>query len=621
MVSKDTTQAMMRKPLPTPTHPLSLLPGRTRGSRPPWNFFLHGVISWFLLLCCLLFGGCYNQVDLTRPNVWEADDRRPIPEPEEETEGQWFIWDGAHKMIFYRVGELFNLGRSFRTLGTWVGLADPMEAGNVNGFDEVPNSTWFTNRQAISPLSQDELGRGPTTGNPPDPNGQWTVISAKESLGSTPGFVIRDSKGDVYLIKFDSPLNPEMTTASEMITPRFLHAAGYNVPEHYLVRVLPDQIIVDPKARVRGKYRKRRTMTAEDIQAILERVPHRPDGTIRAVASKFLPGIPKGPFLYEGKRPDDSNDRIRHENRRELRGLGVIAAFLNHTDTKAANALDMYDPETRYITHYLIDFSSTLGADNADPQLFRYGNEYFLDFATVGRSTVSLGAYVKPWEVPLPMAYPSVGYFNAEYFDPSRWRPTFPNPAFLRMTLRDAYWATKIVTAFSDEDIETIVHTGQFTDPRAERYVSSILKKRRDKLGTYYFNLINPLDHFVLHTDSSGGQTLSFDNLALKYGYAPTQEATYRYSIRRHVSWGHDSLLLTEMTTDTTQISLDRAFLQYWRERTPSATQTDAHPSSIYITIHTSYDGGEHWSTGVNTYLRFNVESKNFEIAAIQRET
>ena len=63
-----------------------------------------------------------------------------------------------------------------------------------------------------------------------------------------------------------------------------------------------------------------------------------------------------------------------------------MAAFLNHTDTKAANALDMYDPQARYVTHYLIDFSSTLGADNADPQLPRFGNEYFLDFATIGRS-------------------------------------------------------------------------------------------------------------------------------------------------------------------------------------------------------------------------------------------
>ena len=577
--------------------------------------------SWAIVLTLPLLGGCYNQIDFSRSNMWEADDRRPISEPEEEMEGQWFIWDGTHKMIFYPVGQLFNLGRSFRTVGTWVGLADPMEAGNINAFDEVPNSTWFTNRQFFSPLSQEHLRRGPTTGQPPDPEGEWTVISAKESLGSTPGFVIRDQKQDVYLVKFDSLLNPEMTTASEMISPRFLYAAGYNVPEHYLVTFDPDKFVVDPTAKIRGKYRRRRPMTEDDVKAILDRVPHRPDGTFRAVASKFLPGIPKGPFLYEGKRPDDPNDHIRHENRRELRGLGVIAAFLNHTDTKAANALDMYDPENQYLTHYLLDFSSTLGADNADPQLPRYGNEYFLDFGTIGRSWISMGAYVKPWEVPLPMDFPSVGYFNARYFDPSRWRPTFPNPAFLRMTLRDAYWGTKIVTSFTDQDIDTIVHMGQYSDPRAKHYVASVLKKRRDKIGMYYFNLINPLDRFVLETTQTGRQALLFENLALMRGYAPTPETTYRYTIRRHVPWGHDSWLREDSYVLAPRVILDSEFLQVWRERTPSAQMRGAEPSIVYITIHTSYDEGKTWSKGVEVYLQFNGTAKKFEIAGIQRET
>jgi hypothetical protein len=289
-------------------------------------------------------------------------------------------------MIFYRVGQFLNVGRSFRAIGTWVGLTDPLEAQNINAFDEVPDSTWFTNRHHVNRLSQDTLARGATKEQgAPDMTGPWEAISGKESLGSTPGFVIRDRKNDLYLLKFDPPLHPEMTTASEVISSRFLHAAGYNVPEHYLVEVDPSRITIGEKATFRGRYHVPRPLTQDDIRAILERVPHQPDGTLRAMASKFLPGVPKGPFLYAGQRSDDPHDRIRHENRRELRGFRVMAAFLNHTDTKAANALDMYDPQARYVTHYLIDFSSTLGADNADPQLPRFGNEYFLDFATIGR--------------------------------------------------------------------------------------------------------------------------------------------------------------------------------------------------------------------------------------------
>ena len=580
-----------------------------------WAIIILGLVA--IGVC----GGCYNQVDLSRPVVWEVHDRRPIAEPEEETEGQWFIWDGAEKMLFYRLGEILNLGRSLRTVGTWVGLADPREAGNVNAMDEVPNSSWFTNRHFFSPLTQEELARGSTTGRGPDPEGVWTAISGKESLGSTPGFVIRDQKQDVYLIKFDPPLNPEMTTASEMITPRFLHAAGYHVPEHYLVTIHPNKFAVDPKAKIRGKYRKKRPMTMEDVEAILNRVPHRPDGTIRAVASKFLPGIPKGPFIYEGKRPDDPNDTIRHENRRELRGLRVLAAFLNHTDTKAANALDMYDPEKKYLTHYLIDFSSTLGADNADPQLPRYGNEHFLDFGAVGLSTIALGAYVKSWEVPLEVAHPAIGYFEAVRFDPERWRPTFPNPAFYQMTLRDAYWGAKIVTSFTDRDIDSIVRTAEYTDPRVERYVAGVLKARRDKIGAYYFNVINPLDRFTVEDAPAGSQTLRFDNLAMERGYAPAGEAMYRYTLHRHVPWGFDTLLLPESRVNQPAIPFPRPLVEAWVEQIEPEHRNGADRLRGYVTIETSYNGGEDWSEAIDVYLQLNAESHKLTVLGIQRET
>jgi hypothetical protein len=341
------------------------------------------------------------------------------------------------------------------------------------------------------------------------------------------------------------------------------------------------------------------------------------------MASKFLAGVPKGPFLYERKRPDDPNDRIRHENRRELRGFRVLAAFLNHTDTKAANALDMFDPKTRHLTHYLIDFSSTLGADNADPQFPHFGNEYFLDFGTVGLSWIALGGYVKPWETPLKMDYPAVGYFESLYFDPARWRPTYPNPAFLRMTLRDAYWGAKIVTSFTDEDIETIVRMGGYTDPRAERYVADVLKARRDKIGRHYFNLINPLDRFTIATD--GEPALSFENLAISRGYAPVSDAHYRYSIstyepKRFASWINRPVI-PETVVQSPKIPLDQSFLPALAEQVREARRIGGETPVVAVRIQTSYDAGAQWSKGVVVYLRERSGTGQWSMIGLDRES
>ncbi len=56
--------------------------------------------------------------------------------------------------------------------------------------------------------------------------------------------------------------------------------------------------------------------------------------------ARLLAGKILGPFLYDGTRPDDPNDVVPHQHRRELRALRVFGAWTNLTDLKAGNTLD-----------------------------------------------------------------------------------------------------------------------------------------------------------------------------------------------------------------------------------------------------------------------------------------
>ncbi len=112
--------------------------------------------------------------------------------------------------------------------------APPM---NVNTLDEVPDSTWFTNRLGRRPVSIADSSRARTAARGRRA-GPWTIVSGKTE-GVQPGLTVRDAAGAVYFVKFDPPSNPEMATGAEIVATKFLHAAGYHVPENYLATIRP----------------------------------------------------------------------------------------------------------------------------------------------------------------------------------------------------------------------------------------------------------------------------------------------------------------------------------------------------------------------------------------------
>jgi hypothetical protein len=458
------------------------------------------------------------------PPAWAAADRGDIPQPEPRDPP--LMRDQFEENISRPLGRLVNPVRVARHIGGVFGTEIAHSAGDVNDLDEALNSTWFTNRIGLYALTPEEVARGPARTDGPDRSATWQVVRAK-TQGVTPGFNVKDGRGDVYVIKFDPPCCPGGPSAAGVITGRLLYAAGYNVPEDFVVTFRRGDVKVGDGVKYTDRDGRTRTMTEADLDTLLASVVAEPDGSYRVLASRFLSGKPIGPFDWKGRRKADPFDRVKHENRRELRGLRMICAWLGHFDMKQHNTLDMWidDGSHRYVKHYLIDFASTLGMGAAGP--YEMANmEYGADIAASFGRLFALGLHQDEWRrVSRPAGLPEIGYFDVEHFDPMEWKATQPNAAFANLTERDGYWAAKVISAFRDDQIEAAVAEGKYHDPEAARYMARTLAARRDRIARYWFDRVPPLDFFTWQDGE-----IRFHDLGAERGIYPG--TTPRYRIR-----------------------------------------------------------------------------------------
>jgi hypothetical protein len=361
--------------------------------------------------------------------------------------------------------------------------ANPREAENVDDQDQVRlPSTWWQPRIGFRPVSVEQMLHGPGPGKGPAP-GRWKITQAK-TQGVTPGFQIKDSQGDRFIIKFDPPGHPELSTSADVVGSLLFWAAGYNVPENAIATFRAESLDIDEEATYKDALGADKPITREYLEELLTRVYRQRDGSYRCSASRFLKGKPLGPFKYNGRRHDDPEDRIPHEHRRELRGLWTIAAWVNHCDSRGPNSLDMWVTANgrSFVRHHLIDFSAILGGGPFGPRSPVSGTEYYVDAHVMTRELLSLGLAPFAWEDFVDPEIRSVGTVDAATFDPVHWKPDFPNPAYDERTTRDIRWGARIVAGFTDEQIRAAVSAGRYTDPRAIEYLTRVLIQRRDQV-------------------------------------------------------------------------------------------------------------------------------------------
>jgi hypothetical protein len=438
--------------------------------------------------------------------LWHDDDMRSIAEPAEHD---------LSKAYEFLANTFAETARSFGP------------ALNVNTLGEVPDSSWFTNRIGRHDMTVDDLLRGPNQVDGPAP-GQWLVTGRPDS-GITPKFTIRDARGGTYLIKLDPASNPELPSSVELISTKLFHAMGYHVPEDFIVHFSVDQLKVAPGAKVRNTVGERVPIRQADLERWLRHVPKRRDGSIRALASRWVPGKVVGQFTFNGRRSDDSNDLFPHERRRELRGLRLLAAWLNHDDARAINSIDTYVEENgrRYIRHYLQDYGSNLGSGSTSAQQPRGGYEYLIEPGKIGKGLIGFGSYRRDWMSITWPDDPSIGNIEAEVFDPATWKTEYPNPAFKQMDAADAFWAAGIVSRFTDTMIRAVVEEARLSRTDAARYLADVIIKRRDKTVRWGITRTNPLDRFAIRDGRV--PELTFDNAAVRLQIANQPQ---QYGIR-----------------------------------------------------------------------------------------
>ena len=404
-----------------------------------------------------------------------------------------FVWDGIDAMVFHPVTRFLAV--------------DPHgEAINVNALDEVPDSSWFQNRLSRHALTADEVALGACAGVTLNADEPWTIDAGKAN-GANPGFRIRTASGDRFLLKVDEKDHPERATGADAIASRIYHAAGYWTGCDSVVYAKKENLTLLPHLHYADNSGIERPFGQRELDAILAGAAKRGD-RYRFVASKWLEGKPLGPFRYEGVRKDDPNDVVAHEDRRELRGQRVLAAWLGHFDAREQNSMTTWmtrhpEDETApgYIRHWIMDLNDCFGSEwKWDTVTKRLGFSYYFDGKDLAFDYLTLGIPQRPWDrIERAPEGDIFGYYEAKLFDPEDWKPGYQNPAFLRMSERDAAWMARIIARFTAAHLAALVRTGDFTEPKHAEYLLQTLLARQQKILARYFSIVSPIADLEVH--------------------------------------------------------------------------------------------------------------------------
>lgn len=386
---------------------------------------------------------------------------------------------------------------------------DPLRvptAGDVNALDEVPRSSWF---------DPDRASADATASQPADAFTPPLKVIPRKHEEYPFSLQVRDAHGDRYELALDSPDRPEMRTGAAIVASRLVRELGYLVPTTELVDVPRDELV---------------TPASYDLGTALAKwAKPGPDG-LRAVAVRWPPGVDLGPTAPSTTRYDDANDRVDHRDRRTLRALKVVGAWLGLTHLDALTLRDAYvgEPGRGHVEHYVVGLDGALGADDVvrpdDQHTDKAAPNPWVRLFT-------LGLYDQRTLVPTPSDHPALGEYTPEV-DLAKFKPHLPFDPIARAQPADDYWAAKRIAAIPRSRIEAAVDAARYSDPVAKKALVETIEARRGAVLAQAFGEVTPLE-----VERVGADAIVLRDEAVRVGLATS--ASSRYEIAFVDDAGH----------------------------------------------------------------------------------
>lgn len=361
--------------------------------------------------------------------------------------------------------------------------------GDINALDEVPRSRWFW------PLEVDDSSFETTYAEGGAPVPPFRVLLERAPSGSG-GIPVVDGLGRRFELRRDPPDRPEVRTAAAAISARIVRALGYYTPEVYVtdanegdfttapgeqhpLSILSGTEPTDPEVA-------RRTL-AKTLVDWLESAPANRKGAFRFSATRWPPGPDVGRTPVAGSRDDDPNDRVPHENRRTLRALKLVGAWLGMTRFTPHDLRDVYAglPGEGHLVHYIVGHDKSLGTESIIGKRPEQKDEMLL--------LATLGFAPDPNIPPTQRKYVAIGAIGEEV-NPAQYGPALPFPPMDATDGADAFWIAKRIAAVGEERILYAVRAGRVSNGTARRLLFELLLARQRRVVEWGYAQTTPCD-------------------------------------------------------------------------------------------------------------------------------